>query len=93
MAAGLGTRMRSDVPKHLHPILGRRMVDWVLAASRGSASSPLVVVASPSTAERFEGLTVAVQEDRWGRATRFAARATRSRTSTTCSSSPATLRC
>ena len=34
MAAGLGTRMRSDVPKHLHPILGRRMVDWVLASSR-----------------------------------------------------------
>ena len=34
MAAGLGTRMRSAVPKHLHPILGRRMVDWVLASAR-----------------------------------------------------------
>ncbi len=34
MAAGLGTRMRSDVPKHLHPILGRRMVDWVLESAR-----------------------------------------------------------
>ena len=29
MAGGLGTRMRSATPKHLHPILGQRMVDWV----------------------------------------------------------------
>ena len=34
MAAGLGTRMRSATPKHLHPLLGRRMVDWVLEAAR-----------------------------------------------------------
>ena len=34
MAGGLGTRMRSATPKHLHPILGRRMVDWVLEAAR-----------------------------------------------------------
>ena len=34
MAAGLGTRMRSATPKHLHPLLGRRMVDWVIAAAR-----------------------------------------------------------
>ena len=39
MAAGLGTRMRSDVPKHLHPLLGRRMVDWVLASARGWGGS------------------------------------------------------
>src|SRR6185369_12693595 len=32
MAGGLGTRMRSALPKHLHQILGRRMVDWVLEA-------------------------------------------------------------
>ena len=38
MAAGLGTRMKSDVPKHLHPILGRRMVDWVLESSRAAIS-------------------------------------------------------
>src|ERR1700752_3685052 len=34
MAGGLGTRMRSATPKHLHAILGRRMVDWVVAAAR-----------------------------------------------------------
>ena len=36
MAGGLGTRMRSATPKHLHPLLGRRIVDWVIEAARGS---------------------------------------------------------
>jgi len=62
MAAGLGTRMRSDVPKHLHPILGRRMVDWVLESARALEVEPLVVVAARATAAAFDGLPVAVQE-------------------------------
>jgi bifunctional UDP-N-acetylglucosamine pyrophosphorylase / glucosamine-1-phosphate N-acetyltransferase len=63
MAAGLGTRMRSDVPKHLHPILGRRMVDWVLESSRELGVDPLVVVAAPATAGAFDGPAVVVQEE------------------------------
>jgi bifunctional UDP-N-acetylglucosamine pyrophosphorylase/glucosamine-1-phosphate N-acetyltransferase len=66
MAAGLGTRMRSDVPKHLHQILGRRMVDWVLASAREVGADQLVVVAAPSTADGFTGLEVAVQEQPLG---------------------------
>jgi bifunctional UDP-N-acetylglucosamine pyrophosphorylase/glucosamine-1-phosphate N-acetyltransferase len=66
MAAGLGTRMRSDVPKHLHPLLGRRMVDWVLAAARELGADPIVVVASPATADGFSGHEVAVQETALG---------------------------
>jgi bifunctional UDP-N-acetylglucosamine pyrophosphorylase/glucosamine-1-phosphate N-acetyltransferase len=66
MAAGLGTRMRSSVPKHLHPVLGRRMVDWVLEAAHGLPADPLVVVASPSTRDSFEGVDVAVQEQPLG---------------------------
>jgi bifunctional UDP-N-acetylglucosamine pyrophosphorylase/glucosamine-1-phosphate N-acetyltransferase len=62
MAAGLGTRMKSALPKHLHPILGRRMVDWVLAAAQELNIEPLVIVASLSTAELFPGLDVAVQK-------------------------------
>jgi bifunctional UDP-N-acetylglucosamine pyrophosphorylase/glucosamine-1-phosphate N-acetyltransferase len=54
--------MRSAVPKHLHPILGRRMVDWVLEAARLLGPDPLVVVASPSTADAFADVTVALQE-------------------------------
>ena len=62
MAAGLGTRMRSAKPKHLHPLLGRRVVDWVLDAARATGADPLVVVASPETRGDYDGLSVAVQE-------------------------------
>ena len=62
MAAGQGTRMRSATPKHLHPLLGRRMVDWVIELGRELESDPLVVVASPDTAGALDGVTVAVQE-------------------------------
>jgi bifunctional UDP-N-acetylglucosamine pyrophosphorylase / glucosamine-1-phosphate N-acetyltransferase len=66
MAGGLGTRMRSSLAKHLHPILGRRMVDWVVEAARPVGADPLVVVASPATAAAFTGLDVAVQEKALG---------------------------
>jgi bifunctional UDP-N-acetylglucosamine pyrophosphorylase/glucosamine-1-phosphate N-acetyltransferase len=62
MAGGLGTRMKSATPKHLHPILGRRMVDWVIAAARGAGVTRVVVVASPDSAGSYDGLEVAVQE-------------------------------
>ena len=32
--------MRSAVPKHFHPILGRRMVDWVIEAGRATRRRP-----------------------------------------------------
>jgi bifunctional UDP-N-acetylglucosamine pyrophosphorylase / glucosamine-1-phosphate N-acetyltransferase len=54
--------MRSSLAKHLHPILGRRMVDWVLEAARPLGVDPLVVVASPATADAFGDVRVAVQE-------------------------------
>jgi bifunctional UDP-N-acetylglucosamine pyrophosphorylase / glucosamine-1-phosphate N-acetyltransferase len=62
MAAGQGTRMSSARPKHLHPILGRRMVDWVLEAVRQLSPSRLVVVVSPGAADQFGELEIAVQE-------------------------------
>jgi bifunctional UDP-N-acetylglucosamine pyrophosphorylase / glucosamine-1-phosphate N-acetyltransferase len=62
MAAGMGTRMKSDVPKHLHPLLGRRLVDWVIEAVRPLDPDPLVVVASPEHADAYDGVSVAVQE-------------------------------
>jgi bifunctional UDP-N-acetylglucosamine pyrophosphorylase/glucosamine-1-phosphate N-acetyltransferase len=62
MAAGLGTRMRSAVPKHLHPLLGRRLVDWAIEAAKAAGPDRVVVVASPESASAFDGLLVAVQE-------------------------------
>ena len=68
MAGGLGTRMRSETPKHLHPLLGRRLIDWVVDAARALRPQPLVVVASLDTAEVIAGagITVAVQPEARG---------------------------
>ena len=63
LAAGLGTRMHSETPKHLHPLLGRRLADWVIESVRGLGPDPLVVVTSPDAREAFEGETVAVQQE------------------------------
>jgi bifunctional UDP-N-acetylglucosamine pyrophosphorylase / glucosamine-1-phosphate N-acetyltransferase len=63
MAGGMGTRMKSAVPKHFHDLLGRPMVEWIVAAGHGAGADPIVVVASPSTRDRFEGsgVEIAVQ--------------------------------
>ena len=47
MAAGKGTRMRSALPKVLHPICGRAMVDWVIAAARGAGATDVICVTRP----------------------------------------------
>ncbi|HEX7526337.1 MAG TPA: NTP transferase domain-containing protein, partial [Gaiellaceae bacterium] len=62
LAGGLGTRMKSALPKHLHPLLGRRMVDWVIRAAHDAGVDRVVVVTSPDTAGQFDGLEVAVQQ-------------------------------
>jgi len=64
MAGGLGTRMRSSVPKHFHELLGRRMVDWIIEAGRSAGADPIVVVASPATLDAFGAspVEVAIQE-------------------------------
>jgi bifunctional UDP-N-acetylglucosamine pyrophosphorylase/glucosamine-1-phosphate N-acetyltransferase len=68
MAGGLGTRMRSALPKHFHPILGRRMVDWVVSTGSEAGAEPLVVIASPGAQDEFSesNVTVAVQEQPLG---------------------------
>jgi bifunctional UDP-N-acetylglucosamine pyrophosphorylase/glucosamine-1-phosphate N-acetyltransferase len=67
MAAGLGTRMKSATPKHLHPLLGRPLVAWALAAARAVEPSPLILVSSPESvaelASAFPDVEVAVQEE------------------------------
>jgi len=66
MAGGLGTRMKSAMPKHLHPLLGRRMVDWVVRAAQDAGVERIVVVASPDSAGSFSGVEVAVQREPLG---------------------------
>ena len=97
MAGGLGTRMRSAVPKHFHPILGRRMVDWVIETGREAGAEPLVVVASPAARDEFaeqRRRRSPSRSSRSARATPCARRGPRSTATTaTCSCSPATRRC
>jgi bifunctional UDP-N-acetylglucosamine pyrophosphorylase/glucosamine-1-phosphate N-acetyltransferase len=66
MAGGLGTRMKSATPKHLHPLLGRRMVDWVIGAAQEAGVTRVVVVSSPESADAFGGVEVAVQREPLG---------------------------
>ena len=47
MAAGRGTRMRSALPKVLHPVCGRAMVEWVIEAARAGGAGRIVCVTRP----------------------------------------------
>ena len=50
LAAGQGTRMRSQTPKMLHPLCGRPLVGWPIAAAREAGARRIVVVDSPDGA-------------------------------------------
>jgi bifunctional UDP-N-acetylglucosamine pyrophosphorylase/glucosamine-1-phosphate N-acetyltransferase len=47
MAAGQGTRMKSAVPKVLHPVCGRALVGWPIAAAREAGAERIGVIVSP----------------------------------------------
>ncbi len=47
LAAGQGTRMRSQTPKMLHPLCGRPLVGWPIAAALEAGAQRIVVVDSP----------------------------------------------
>lgn len=47
LAAGEGTRMKSDLPKVMHPIAGRPMLAHVIAAVEGAGATDVAVVIGP----------------------------------------------
>jgi bifunctional UDP-N-acetylglucosamine pyrophosphorylase / glucosamine-1-phosphate N-acetyltransferase len=70
LAAGKGTRMKSELPKVVHPVLGRPVVGWVLAAAETlGAERTIVVVGHGADAVREvlpAGVRTAVQEQQRG---------------------------
>jgi bifunctional UDP-N-acetylglucosamine pyrophosphorylase/glucosamine-1-phosphate N-acetyltransferase len=65
LAAGEGTRMRSSTPKVLHPLCGRPLIAWPIAAAKAAGAERIVVVDGPK--RRLEehlpkGVEVAIQE-------------------------------
>ena len=48
LAAGKGTRMKSDLPKVMHKVGGRPMVDWSIALARKVGCEKIVVIVHPS---------------------------------------------
>ena len=44
MAAGLGTRMKSETPKVLHKVAGRPLLHWVVTAARAAGAGRVVAI-------------------------------------------------
>jgi bifunctional UDP-N-acetylglucosamine pyrophosphorylase / glucosamine-1-phosphate N-acetyltransferase len=53
LAAGEGTRMRSSLPKVLHPLCGRPLVQHVLDSARQLNAAEIVLVLAPDTVEHL----------------------------------------
>ncbi len=65
LAAGLGTRMRSQTPKVLHLVAGKPLLSHVLDAVRGAGARPVVVLSKESEPARAivgDGAVVAMQD-------------------------------
>jgi bifunctional UDP-N-acetylglucosamine pyrophosphorylase/glucosamine-1-phosphate N-acetyltransferase len=80
LAAGEGTRMRSALPKVLHPLCGRPLIAWPIEAALGAGAGSVIVVDNPKERLRDhlpEGVEVAVQQEPLGTGDAVAAAASR----------------
>lgn len=72
LAAGRGTRMKSDLPKVLFPVLGRPMIHWVLDALEQAGIQRSIVVVGyraedvQKSLSSREGVSFALQEQQNG---------------------------
>jgi bifunctional UDP-N-acetylglucosamine pyrophosphorylase/glucosamine-1-phosphate N-acetyltransferase len=69
LAAGQGTRMKSDIPKVMHRVAGRTMVGWVVDAV-ASLDADVTVVTAPNADELRsnlpDGVSSCIQKERLG---------------------------
>lgn len=73
LAAGQGTRMKSDVPKVLHRVLDKTMVGYVIEASKEAGADEICVVVGHQSAmvkntikDLYDNITFAVQKEQLG---------------------------
>jgi bifunctional UDP-N-acetylglucosamine pyrophosphorylase/glucosamine-1-phosphate N-acetyltransferase len=70
LAAGLGTRMKSNLPKMLHLLGGRPLIAWAVEAARQATGSAPIVVVGPDSGDlrqaAGEDCEFVMQEERLG---------------------------
>ncbi len=69
LAAGKGTRMKSETPKVLHKIAGKSLLWHVLGTAKKLEASKTVVVVAPNMPEveaACEGCEIAIQQEQLG---------------------------
>ena len=69
LAAGRGTRMKSDIPKVLHQVAGKSMLAHVVDAAKNFGAEKTIVVASPENKDALSkevGAQIVVQENAQG---------------------------
>lgn len=72
LAAGKGTRMKSSLPKVLHPLAGRPMLTWVVDSMRATGVDSICLVLSEDIQDfdpylkKNPDLRVAIQKNRQG---------------------------
>ena len=69
LAAGKGTRMKSQLPKVMHEIAGRPMIGWLLETAESLGPEKIIVVTAPGmddVAEAVKPHAVAIQKEQRG---------------------------
>lgn len=63
LAAGMGTRMKSSLPKVMHQVAHRPMVDWSVALARSVGCDPIICVLSPNAPSTIEHIETMLGHD------------------------------
>ena len=69
MAAGKGTRMKSQTPKVLHKIAGRPMIEHIICAAEGLQPKKIIIVLAPNMEDVAAAVaphSVAIQQEQKG---------------------------
>jgi bifunctional UDP-N-acetylglucosamine pyrophosphorylase/glucosamine-1-phosphate N-acetyltransferase len=69
LAAGQGTRMKSKLPKVMHKIAGRPMINWLIETAESLNPQKIIVVSAPGVDDLAEAVyphIVAIQETQRG---------------------------